>query len=710
MITIKKEVKTEVMEIVDNEEEEEISNPSFTSESSYCGEGGVLVHGRAILSTVDRGDLFSPDLEKKLTSVICNICSQISYNFSAWRTHCLTKHANVPGYTPSLLHSGLSLTSTHFSVTVQTPYLCSRCSRSFPTQDTLEDHKLSEMRTVRLVCPQCKGQFGDLEQHMLAKHGGDKTCAKCDQPWLNTRNQNIRNLVDHHHAEHQGFSSVIAETSSRCAGDGVTIEWFETVLSSEARFLASEVKPEAASEENVQSREVMNRELNFEKLQKMAQAKTSKSVAQPNLLYENNPSDTSGPIITNISGSFPIYARNVTNTEIMTELERHAYNVRSYAKFKDSGMGLSRNECELCGFVPYTKNKYREKQDHLAKFHFKERIEAVLPTSRPYSCPDTDCEYLGKDKQDILRHYTGKHNILKMWVDTFIREQTGAVSEKVKKPLWQADSERLPHKKSGEALTFQEMEVLAIENERIRWKMEKVRRSPDGSPESMDETFSNDSDIIFNTVGQQTSFTISKISKVGGISPRPADSISPRPVTVTSNLVPDTAPSISLIRINKNLHPSSGIHEAQRTPLFVSQTRSEKPPKSPKHEIVDLPSPPLTKSPMQAVPTQSKSIEAQTPFLVKCKFCREEETECFTSIYLWKEHCIKVHNNPGLPSAEPPPRIKHDCDNCNMSFPSQPALRLHMEVCGESEEIFIREDPEPRKKKLKRPPPALIPL
>ena len=60
----------------------------------------------------------------------------------------------------------------------------------------------------------------------------------------------------------------------------------------------------------------MKRELNFEKLQKMAQAKTSKSVAQPNLLYKNNPSDTSGPIITNISGSFPIYARNVTNTEV----------------------------------------------------------------------------------------------------------------------------------------------------------------------------------------------------------------------------------------------------------------------------------------------------------------------------------------------------------------------------------------------------------
>ena len=51
--------------------------------------------------------------------------------------------------------------------------------------------------------------------------------------------------------------------------------------------------------------------------------------------------------------------------------ERHQYNVREYNKFRAAGVGLARNECEICGFTPYTKNKYREKQDHLAKFHFK---------------------------------------------------------------------------------------------------------------------------------------------------------------------------------------------------------------------------------------------------------------------------------------------------------------------------------------------------
>ena len=108
----------------------------------------------------------------------------------------------------------------------------------------------------------------------------------------------------------------------------------------------------------------------------------------------------------------------------MTDEERQAYNVQAYNKFREAGAGLNRNECELCGFVPYTKNKYREKQDHLAKFHFKERIDAVLPTGRPYACPADECEYLGKDKQDILRHYTGKHNILKVDGTTLAQHHT----------------------------------------------------------------------------------------------------------------------------------------------------------------------------------------------------------------------------------------------------------------------------------------------
>ena len=74
--------------------------------------------------------------------------------------------------------------------------------------------------------------------------------------------------------------------------------------------------------------------------------------------------------------------------------------------------------CELCGFEPKTKNKYREKQDHLVMKHFKERIDKIFPHCRPYSCPNLDCEFVGKDKQALLRHYTGKHGVLEL----FLRE------------------------------------------------------------------------------------------------------------------------------------------------------------------------------------------------------------------------------------------------------------------------------------------------
>jgi len=74
--------------------------------------------------------------------------------------------------------------------------------------------------------------------------------------------------------------------------------------------------------------------------------------------------------------------------------------------------------CELCGFEPKTKNKYREKQDHLVMKHFKERIDKIFPHCRPYTCPNLECEFSGKDKQALLRHYTGKHGVLEL----FLRE------------------------------------------------------------------------------------------------------------------------------------------------------------------------------------------------------------------------------------------------------------------------------------------------
>merc|ERR1719270_1134763 len=70
--------------------------------------------------------------------------------------------------------------------------------------------------------------------------------------------------------------------------------------------------------------------------------------------------------------------------------------------------------CELCGFEPKTKNKSRERQDHLAMKHYRDRIQADLTASTNFSCPL--CEYVGKDKQTIYRHYTGKHKVVEQYL------------------------------------------------------------------------------------------------------------------------------------------------------------------------------------------------------------------------------------------------------------------------------------------------------
>ena len=80
--------------------------------------------------------------------------------------------------------------------------------------------------------------------------------------------------------------------------------------------------------------------------------------------------------------------------------------------------------CELCGFEPKTINIYREKQDHLVMKHFKEKIDKILPHCRPYTCPTHECDFTGKDKQALQRHYTGKHGIL----EKMLQEELAAQS------------------------------------------------------------------------------------------------------------------------------------------------------------------------------------------------------------------------------------------------------------------------------------------
>jgi hypothetical protein len=76
--------------------------------------------------------------------------------------------------------------------------------------------------------------------------------------------------------------------------------------------------------------------------------------------------------------------------------------------------------CMICGFIPTTKNKYRELQDHLVRKHFNDRIKAALPTKRPYMCPEPSCTIEGKDWQALMRHFTGKHGVLERYLREII--------------------------------------------------------------------------------------------------------------------------------------------------------------------------------------------------------------------------------------------------------------------------------------------------
>ena len=56
----------------------------------------------------------------------------------------------------------------------------------------------------------------------------------------------------------------------------------------------------------------------------------------------------------------------------------------------------------------------------MSKWHYSKRLEMIIPqnTKKPFLCPD--CHYTGKDRQCVLRHYTGKHNVLEIWTNEFL--------------------------------------------------------------------------------------------------------------------------------------------------------------------------------------------------------------------------------------------------------------------------------------------------
>ena len=106
-----------------------------------------------------------------------------------------------------------------------------------------------------------------------------------------------------------------------------------------------------------------------------------------------------------------------------THMTNNASNINRES-LKAYGVVPGTTICELCGFKPKTKNKYREKQDHLYMKHFKEEFDRMLPTGTPWNCPAYKCTYFGKDKQSVLRHFTGKHGILEKYLSNALAKLT----------------------------------------------------------------------------------------------------------------------------------------------------------------------------------------------------------------------------------------------------------------------------------------------
>ena len=171
-----------------------------------------------------------------------------------------------------------------------------------------------------------KGLWSDLESHILSEHKNDDTCNACGQT-------GVWNILEHYHEHHDGFASVIAETEIKCAGDGVTAEWFETVLSTKARFLASEVKPEkeaveeAVVEDNshidILDTAILYKNTDDQKLPKIS-AVTSRPIAPA-------PIPKHPPAPENKKWEVKKVPRTVNcSIGITSEAERNDYNVECY--------------------------------------------------------------------------------------------------------------------------------------------------------------------------------------------------------------------------------------------------------------------------------------------------------------------------------------------------------------------------------------------
>ncbi|XP_023341404.1 uncharacterized protein LOC111711306 isoform X2 [Eurytemora carolleeae] len=605
-----------------------------------CGEGNNNVHGKLHFRTNDRSILFSSRLDEFTNKITCLACQQNCKSFPIWRLHCL-QHQDLPGLTPTLV--SLYPPENDSRPFPQKRFQCERCKRKFATAQERNEHNNNTVRIVRLVCPQCNGQYSDLEQHIQESHQGCVECGKCGLETIQ--------LVAHCHSLHQGFSSVLAESTTTCFGDGISAEWKEVVLETPAFFLASEVKPDDSEPaESPLPKSQVNPHDSIQ-LKSANQPLIKKENKLENIVFNHQDETTSSlKFIPRYSDDSPVLEMSIE--------QREQKNIEEYERYKEdakSKIGI-KNECEICGFIPYTKNKYREKQDHLAKMHFKEKIDRLLP-KRPYLCPIEQCEYNGKDRQDILRHYTGKHNILKMWVDEFLKSRKNSTPSALSPgriPSLGLQKEKLTGAAGGldsNVLTFADMEAMAREKE---MEMRGKKRTHNGIEISELKKENGVSTIFTNKQSSQAHVPIKpKLEGYLGV----AHDLLNTPVTGTVTI---STPSgqISLSRQSRYFRKSVEKVSESFKLLTAPEAGAEAP-------VIPL-------------------------YLYKCDQCTGKVV--FKSIEGLKHHKIVEHPledeeiDVDPLAASPPASVlpltkEHQCIGCSMRFISQQALDLHQSIC-----------------------------
>ena len=105
--------------------------------------------------------------------------------------------------------------------------------------------------------------------------------------------------------------------------------------------------------------------------------------------------------------------------------------IRRKSTFVVTGQGTSTTRmCEICGFEPKTKNKSRERMDHLAMKHFRDQMISELRKDKPMKCPRCDI-FESKDRQQLFRHMISKHKVL----DGYLTEAVERMKAEGKTPF-----------------------------------------------------------------------------------------------------------------------------------------------------------------------------------------------------------------------------------------------------------------------------------